>query len=99
MHKYSLIDAGYKFETLCTLQRPFADSTRDEIENRDKLTVSNAEQYCSLVNTGIEDLTIVLAGEVDAVRGVKPDNPDAAIPWVEFKTSKALVTADDHLLR
>ena len=31
---------------------------------------------------------IVLGGEVDAVAGVKPDNPEDAIPYIELKTSQ-----------
>lgn len=87
---------GYKFETLCSLDRPYVDSTRDEIEARRTARVSNVEQYCSLVHTGIDDISLVLAGEVDAVRGCKPEDPSAAIPWVEFKTNRALVGEQDY---
>lgn len=91
-----LTHAGYKFETLCVLNRPYVETSRSDIEARKTAIVSNAEQYCSLVNTGIDDITIVLAGEVDAVKGTKPDDPDAAIPWVELKTNRVLVSENDY---
>lgn len=78
---------GYKFETLSTLPRPWADCTREEIESRETETVNNYAQYCSIVRTGIGNHTIVLAGEVDAVIGCKPDD-ESQIPYVELKTSE-----------
>ncbi len=60
------IFAGYKFETLSTLPRPWAETSRDYIENRDKEIVSNEEQYCSIVRTGFGNTIVCLGGEVDA---------------------------------
>lgn len=58
--------AGYKFETLSCLPRPWGEMSRDFIENRDKEVVSNKAQYCSVVRTGIGKTTLCLGGEVDA---------------------------------
>lgn len=57
---------GYKFETLSTLPAPWAEMSRDSIENRDQEAVSNKAQYCSVVRTGIGKTILCLGGEVDA---------------------------------
>lgn len=69
------------------MKKPWAESTREEIDSRDKDIVNNNEQYCSVVRTGIGSTSLVLAGEVDCVMGEKPENPEDPIPWVELKTS------------
>lgn len=79
---------GYKFETLSVLDKPWAEATREEIENRDSQIVDNEEQYCSIVTTGIGNTSMILAGEVDAVLGAKPHSPNDPIPWIELKTSE-----------
>lgn len=87
---------GYKFETLSTLPRPWADCTRAEIESRESETVNNYAQYCSIVRTGIGNHTLILAGEVDAVLGRKPDEGDEGeIPYIELKTSEDFHHRDD----
>ncbi|KAK6394299.1 hypothetical protein LTR65_001633 [Meristemomyces frigidus] len=78
---------GYKFETLSVLPKPWAECTRHEIEAREVQTVNNNAQFCSIVRTGIGATSLIIAGEVDAVLGEKPDSPDDPIPWVELKTS------------
>ncbi|EMC97100.1 hypothetical protein BAUCODRAFT_121609 [Baudoinia panamericana UAMH 10762] len=78
---------GYKFESLSVLPRPWAECSRDEIEGREAVVVNNHPQYCSIVRTGIGTTSLVLAGEVDAVLGEKPQSPDDPIPWIELKTS------------
>ncbi|KAH9811702.1 RAI1 like PD-(D/E)XK nuclease [Teratosphaeria destructans] len=78
---------GYKFETLSVIPKPWAECSREEIEARDAQVVNNHVQYCSIVRTGIGTSSLVIAGEVDAVLGGKPDNPDDPIPWVELKTT------------
>lgn len=80
--------AGYKFEVLSVLNNPWAEATREEIENRDSEIVDNEEQYCSIVTTGIGNTSMILGGEVDAVLGAKPHNPNDPIPWIELKTSE-----------
>jgi len=57
---------GYKFETLCLLPRPWDETPREYIENRENEIVNNHAQYCSVVQTGIGSTTMVLGGEVDA---------------------------------
>lgn len=83
----SLTDAGYKFENVSVLKKPWGECTREEIDTRDNEIVNNNEQYCSIVRTGIGSTSLILAGEVDCVMGNKPDNPNEPIPWVELKTS------------
>lgn len=79
------------------LSKPWAEASRDEIEKRDAKVVTNEAQYCSIVTTGIGGTSMILGGEVDAVMGAKPDNPDDAIPWVELKTAQQPVTQKDDV--
>jgi hypothetical protein len=51
---------------LAVLRKPWDESTREEIENRQNVIVNNAAQYCSVVRTGIGNTRMVLGGEVDA---------------------------------
>ncbi|KAK4570049.1 decapping endonuclease targeting mRNA [Recurvomyces mirabilis] len=78
---------GYHFETLSVLPRPWAECTREEIECRESKIVSNHAQYCSIARTSIGTTSLVLAGEVDAVLGEKPEKSDTPISWIELKTS------------
>ncbi|KAI8952442.1 RAI1 like PD-XK nuclease-domain-containing protein [Xylaria longipes] len=78
---------GYKFETLSCLPRPWGDVSREFIENRDELVVSNEAQYCSVVRTGIGKTVLCLGGEVDAIWDSKPSQKGAPTNWVELKTS------------
>lgn len=57
---------GYKFETLCLMPKPWHETSRDYIENRENEIVNNYSQYCSVVRTGIGSTTIIMGGEVDA---------------------------------
>lgn len=57
---------GYKFEALATLPTPWAETSREYIEDRENHIVNNKEQYCSVVRTGIGKATLCLGGEVDA---------------------------------
>lgn len=70
------------------MPRPWGECTRDEIEGRDNEIVNNNAQYCSVVRTGIGNHSIIIGGEVDAVEGCKPDDPNDPIPYVELKTSE-----------
>lgn len=68
----SNVPPGYKFETLCTLPRPWGETPRDYIENRDNEIVNNKEQYCSVVRTGFGKTIVCLGGEVDASKLCTP---------------------------
>lgn len=57
---------GYKFETLCTLSRPWGEISRTEIESRPNDVVSNKAQYCSVAITNLGPTKMCLAGEIDA---------------------------------
>lgn len=79
---------GYKFETLSLLNKPWGETTREEIEGREDEVVDNYAQYCSICRTEIGGASMVIGGEVDGVLGYKPDDPQAPARWVELKTSK-----------
>ncbi|KAF3020958.1 decapping endonuclease targeting mRNA [Neopestalotiopsis sp. 37M] len=81
---------GYKFETLSTLPAPWAETSREVIENRDNEVVSNKAQYCSVVRTGLGKTILCIGGEVDAVWDAKPMVPGAPTNWVELKTSASI---------
>ncbi|KAK3716881.1 decapping endonuclease targeting mRNA [Vermiconidia calcicola] len=78
---------GYKFESLSTLPKPWAECNREQINTRDAEPVNTNIQYCSIVRTRIGNTSLVIGGEVDCIMGEKPDNPDAPISWVELKTT------------
>ncbi|KAI1328814.1 RAI1 like PD-XK nuclease-domain-containing protein [Xylariaceae sp. FL0255] len=81
------ISAGYKFEALSCLPRPWGEVDREFIETRDQHIVSNKAQYCSVVRTGLGQTVLCLGGEVDAIWDSKPAQKGAPINWVELKTS------------
>ncbi|KID99328.1 Protein RAI1, partial [Metarhizium majus ARSEF 297] len=88
---------GYKFETLSTLPKIWAETSREYIENRENQIVNNKEQYCSVVRTGIGKTVLCLGGEVDA--SIKPvwdskPQPSQPINWVELKTTAEI--RSDH---
>ncbi|VBB76221.1 Putative Protein RAI1 [Podospora comata] len=86
---------GYKFETLATIPRPWAETSREVIENRGDEVVSNKEQYCSVVRSEIGGKVLCFGGEVDAIWDMKPKEPGAKINWVELKTSKVIQSPRD----
>lgn len=61
-----LIPLGYKFETLSLLPDKWDATSREYIENREEMVVSNYAQYCSVVKTGIGKTKMIIGGEVDA---------------------------------
>jgi RAT1-interacting protein len=58
--------SGYKFETLALIPDEWDAVPREFIDGRGEHVVDNVEQYCSVVQTGIGNATLVLGGEVDA---------------------------------
>ncbi|KAL1835826.1 hypothetical protein VTJ49DRAFT_6025 [Mycothermus thermophilus] len=88
---------GYKFETLSTLPRPWGETSREYIENRDREVVNNKEQYCSVVRTGFGNSIVCIGGEVDAIWDSKPENPGEPINWVELKTSAEICGPRDQV--
>jgi RAT1-interacting protein len=86
---------GYKFETLATLPRPWAEVSRDYIENRENQVVNNKAQYCSVVRTGIGKTILCLGGEVDAIWDSKPAEQGSPVNWVELKTSAEIRGPND----
>lgn len=79
---------------MSTLPKPWSEIPREEIEHRGVKIVNNHAQYCSIVRTGIGNSTLVIAGEVDAVLGQKPEDATRPIPWVELKTSQDFSSQD-----
>ncbi|KAF3483613.1 uncharacterized protein GIQ15_02937 [Arthroderma uncinatum] len=88
---------GYKFETVSVLSEPWDAASRETIEARESEVVNNNPQYCSLARTGIGNIRMLLAGEVDAVWDCKPDKKDDPINWVELKTSATIRHANDAM--
>ncbi|PHH89784.1 hypothetical protein CDD83_5273 [Cordyceps sp. RAO-2017] len=86
---------GYKFETLATIPATWGETSRDFIENRENQVVSNKEQYCSIVRTGIGKAILCLGGEVDAIWDSKPVEKGAPINWVELKTTAEIRSQGD----
>jgi len=82
---------GYKFESISLLEKHWCYSERAEIDGRDDAQVSNYAQYCSIVRTGFGRSKMIIGGEVDAVKDVKPSEQGAPVNWVELKTSAELV--------
>ncbi|KAM9921641.1 hypothetical protein OXX59_006367 [Metschnikowia pulcherrima] len=83
---------GYKFETLATLPKPWAETSRSVIEKRHKKVVNNYEQYISVVRTGIGKVKTLLAGEVDCVWDYVPESGDILPHYAELKTSRVVET-------
>lgn len=83
---------GYKFETVVTLPKPWAQCSRNTIEKRSKKVVNNYEQYISVVRTGIGKVRTLLAGEVDCVWDYLPSDKedDVLQHYVELKTSRTI---------
>ncbi|KAK6456902.1 RAI1 like PD-XK nuclease-domain-containing protein [Scheffersomyces xylosifermentans] len=83
--------SGYKFETVATLPRPWADCSRQQIDRRNKKMVNNYEQYLSVIKTGIGSAKMLLAGEVDCVWDYIPeDGKDVLSHYVELKTTRMI---------
>ena len=79
--------AGYKFETISTLPYAAGEVSEELVKNRLNLRVSNSEQYCSIVDTGVGDIRLVVGGEVDAIWDEYPEDPAINHPnYVELKT-------------
>ncbi|RDA83317.1 hypothetical protein CP532_6553 [Ophiocordyceps camponoti-leonardi (nom. inval.)] len=86
---------GYKFETLATIPAPWGETSREFIESREDQVVTNKEQYCSVVRTGIGKAVLCLGGEVDAIWDSKPETKGAPINWVELKTTAEIRSHGD----
>ncbi|KAK5077125.1 decapping endonuclease targeting mRNA [Lithohypha guttulata] len=87
---------GYKFEAISLLNQHWCYTDRKNIETRDDLQVSNYAQYCSIVRTGFGKSKVVIGGEVDAVKDVKPPEQGVPVNWVELKTTSELVNEKEQ---
>lgn len=47
------------------MPKPWHETSREYIENRENEIVNNKAQYCSVVKTEIKNTTMILGGEVD----------------------------------
>jgi len=50
------------------LDKPWGETTREEIEGRENEVVDNYAQYCSICRTEIGGASMVIGGEVDGGR-------------------------------
>lgn len=90
--------AGYKFECLTTIPKPWAQCTRQTIDKRDKKVVNNYEQYISVVKTGIGKVKTLLAGEVDCLWDYIPEDGESILPhYVELKTSRVVTSPNQAI--
>ncbi|KAK9448813.1 RAI1 like PD-XK nuclease-domain-containing protein [Limtongia smithiae] len=103
---------GYKFEQIATIPHQWSECTREEIETRTSRPVNNNAQYCSVVKTGLGDVRLIIAGEVDCVYDYKPqkftmegevvgedDDPfdNPLDHYVELKTNKVIQSDRDAM--
>ncbi|KAI5951435.1 RAI1 [Candida jiufengensis] len=83
--------SGYKFESIVTIPDVWSNISRKYIENRHKLPINNYEQFLSVIKTGIGNVKIILAGEIDCCWDYIPDNPANSLShYVELKTTKII---------
>lgn len=93
--------SGYKFETISTISKPWSEVSRSTIESRNKKVVNNYEQYLSVIRTGIGQVKLTLAGEIDCCWDYLPDDGDGngngnkestknLNHYVELKTSRII---------
>ncbi|OAL30681.1 hypothetical protein AYO20_08643 [Fonsecaea nubica] len=88
---------GYKFETVSLMPTPWPETSREYIESREDLLVSNHAQYCSIVRTGFGKVKMILGGEVDAVMACKPEDKSLPIDWVELKTTATITNEREQI--
>ncbi|KAK9453696.1 RAI1 like PD-XK nuclease-domain-containing protein [Dipodascopsis uninucleata] len=95
---------GYKFEQVTTIPKKWCECTRDEIVKRGDGPVNNNTQYCSVVKTGLGDIRVVIAGEVDCVADYKPNPKEFELSdifdnpldhYVELKTNRVIQSDRD----
>ncbi|KAI5963294.1 RAI1 [Candida pseudojiufengensis] len=83
--------SGYKFETISTIPDIWSNISRKYIETRHKLPVNNYEQFLSVIKTGIGNVKLILAGEIDCCWDYIPDNTSNSLShYVELKTTKII---------
>ncbi|KAG4304041.1 hypothetical protein PORY_002564 [Pneumocystis oryctolagi] len=77
-------------KVLSTLPDTWDKCSREQIEQRNENVVNNNVQYCAAVRTKLDEVTLLIAGEVDCAWDVKPSPPENPIPlYVELKTTFA----------
>ncbi|KAJ1884747.1 decapping endonuclease targeting mRNA [Kickxella alabastrina] len=89
MHE-NLMYSGYKFETLCVLDKLPPPSTQQLEERLDAVVNTNSE-YCSVFRTKLGSHSIISGAEIDCIDGIKP----AEFPsrqYRELKTANILDT-------
>jgi hypothetical protein len=72
------------------LNKPWGETTREEIEGRENEVVDNYAQYCSICRTEIGGASMVIGGEVD---GGKDDGC-----FVENKTDMIQYSATSPMI-
>ncbi|CCJ29814.1 unnamed protein product [Pneumocystis jirovecii] len=78
------------YKALSTLPDTWDKCSREQIERRYDTTVNNNVQYCAVVRTKLDGITLLIAGEVDCIWDVKPSPPENPTSlYVELKTAFA----------
>ncbi|KAI0079591.1 RAI1-domain-containing protein, partial [Panus rudis PR-1116 ss-1] len=86
---------GYAFESYCTSPHPQPVRAQDVQEHPRGWggDVDTNVQWCSVVKTKLDNIRIVIGGEVDCVRGEFTGKTDT---YVELKTSMTIRNAQDE---
>ncbi|KAJ1823994.1 decapping endonuclease targeting mRNA, partial [Coemansia sp. RSA 2599] len=67
-----LMYSGYKFETLCVLDKPASQCTAQDLAKRPDAVVNTHSEYCSVFRTRLGGFSIISGAEVDCIDGEKP---------------------------
>jgi len=84
---------GYAFESWCTSDYPPASASHRTQVGGWGGDVDTNVQWCSVVQTKLGDVNMIMGGEVDCVRGKYTGQPDT---FVELKTSLAIRRRHDE---
>lgn len=83
--------SGYNFENFATLDKPWGQCTREEIEGRYTRTPVHDTEYCTVVRSGVGAIKMIYGAEVDCILGNKSSNP--LNDYVELKTSSTITNS------
>ncbi|KAJ1893114.1 decapping endonuclease targeting mRNA, partial [Coemansia sp. IMI 209127] len=86
--------AGYRFESLCTLNespdRLSPEKLEAEIQNRQTRVVNTNAEYCSIFRTRLGQHSIISGAEIDCIDGEKP----AEFPTRRYRELKTAYVLD-----
>ncbi|KAJ2598333.1 decapping endonuclease targeting mRNA [Coemansia sp. RSA 1722] len=87
-----LMYSGYKFESLCVLDKPASQSTDQDLAARLDTTVNTHSEYCSVFRTRLGNHSIISGAEIDCIDGEKPNEFPSRM-YRELKTASLLDNA------